>query len=461
MHPQLDLELVAEVAGAAWLPSGKEASCVPLTGVSIDSRTLRPGELFVALQGPRFDGHRFIHQALAQGAAAVLVSAPIEGTLPLPILKVDDTLAALSAVAAAWRKKVAPVVVGVTGSSGKTTVKEMIAALLRQKYRVHATSGNLNNHVGLPLTLLAMPGDCQALVVEMGMSAKGEIAHLARLAQPETGVVTNIQPAHMANFRNLEAIAEAKSELLEALPSKGLGIIPRDGAFSSLLRSRAPRVHTFGSSPPADRGDLGLGLLRHEEKGIRFEVLRQEGSFWVTLPQPGVHMAHNALAAILVAEHLGVGGAEMAEAFANFQTPPGRGRMQWARGGFQVVDDTYNANPGSVAAALSALGSQRQAGRRVAVLGDMLELGSESAALHAGMADAVRVSGVDLLLTAGKGMAALHEALKGDPAVKVFHQETPADWVGKILPLLEPGDLVLVKGSRGMRMETIIHDLLE
>ncbi|MBF0295885.1 MAG: UDP-N-acetylmuramoyl-tripeptide--D-alanyl-D-alanine ligase [Magnetococcales bacterium] len=446
----------------ALAPAGE--SDLELTGVSTDSRRIRPGELFAALSGDHFDGHDYIGAAVAQGCAAVLAQRPPATPVAVPVVLVPDVLHALGQAGTAWRRRIAPVTLAVTGSSGKTTVKEMIATCLaRQFARIHATSGNLNNHIGVPLTLLALPADCQAMVVEMGMSAPGEIAHLTRLAQPDLGVVTNIQPAHMAAFASMREVALAKGELFANLPADGTCLIPAHDANAATLREQAAgrQVVTYGPVPEA--------MVRWEPEpgteGICGTIRWSDGVGAVIRLGPfGPHMILNALAAASAARAAGVSPEAIAAGLSGFAPLSGRGivhRLLTSQGlELSVIDDTYNANPGSTRAALIALGARPAAGRRVAILGDMLELGEQAEELHRGLAEELRQSGVELLITAGPLMRALHDAVTGMPDLESHHQPDPASWVGNLLPLLRNRDAILVKGSRGMRMERLVKDLM-
>lgn len=454
---EFTLDFVRRYAG---LPADSVPDTV-LAGVSIDTRTLVRGALFAALTGDRFDGHDFMEKAVDRGCAAILARHPPSPPLPVPLLLVDDVLAALSRVALGWRQQVSPLVVAVTGSSGKTTVKEMIARCLRQYFqRVHATPGNFNNSIGLPLTLLAMPADCQALVVEMGMSGAGEIAHLTHLARPWIGVITNIQPAHMASFSSLEGVADAKGELFTGLPENGIAVFGHREPWAERLHNKAGgrTVVRFGVTPAGYRLPGTLGGDKGFCFGLRWP---DEEPVEVCFPCPGEHMLENALAAAAVARTAGVSAQQIAAGLSGFAPPAGRGRLQRCRGGWLVVDDSYNANPGSVRAALLALPEPASEGRRVAVLGDMLELGEQARKLHAELAPVVVESGVTLLFTAGPHMAALGRAVAKQTGVAVYHRDDPAHWLGNIAPLLVPGDRVLVKGSRGMKMERIVQDLAD
>ncbi|MBF0425864.1 MAG: UDP-N-acetylmuramoyl-tripeptide--D-alanyl-D-alanine ligase [Magnetococcales bacterium] len=455
-----DLEFASKALGVTPILPAAFSAPAPFATVTIDSRQVVPGSLFVAIPGPRFDGHDFIAEAAAKGCAAAIVSRPPEGPPPLPLLLVPDTQAALTRLAIAWRERVRPMVVAVTGSSGKTTVKEMIAACLAARGGVHATRGNLNNHLGLPLTLLAMPADCRVLVAEMGMSAAGEIRHLASIAPPDVAVVTSITAAHLEHLGSLENIARAKAELLEALAPSGLGIIPGDAPFGDLLRAACRGcVRTFGlaATDPARAIDP-----RFEAGGQRFFLrLDPEGvTMEMRVRHPGRFMVANAVAAAAAAHAAGADPATIAAAIAAFQPAAGRGGIRQSRHGFSVVDDTYNANPGSMAVALESLSHLAPPGRRVAVLGDMLELGPTTRIIHAELATAVRQAQIDRLFTAGPCMAALHQAVAGDADRSALHADDPAAWLGKIRSRIGAGDVVLVKGSRGMRMERIVQDLL-
>lgn len=437
-----------------------------LTGLATDSRRVAPGNLFAAIPGPNFDGHDFIHVAIEQGCAAILTQRPPLAPLPVPVLLVHNVLDALSQAGSRWRQHIDPILIAVTGSSGKTTVKEMIAACLAQQFQtIHATQGNLNNHIGLPLTLLALPDGCQAAVVEMGMSAPGEIAHLTRLAQPDIGVITNVQPAHMAAFASIQEVAMAKGELFANLPAHGLCLLPDYDPNREILQNSAdsrPTI-TFGTNPKAMVHWQPDPLANSGE--IRGFIHWPDGaSISVGLGQYGPHMILNALAAACAAREAGVTPAAIATGLTGFAPMAGRGLLQSIPSrqilGLTLVDDTYNANPGSMAAALTTLGSRPVTGRRVAILADMLELGEQAEKLHAQLANEIQTNRIDLLLTAGPLMHALHKAVATIPGVTSLHKNDPADWLENIFPLLLPNDAILIKGSRGMRMERIVKDLM-
>ncbi len=461
-----------------------KADPLPLRGVSIDSRTIRPGELFVAVRGDRFDGHTFIAKAIAAGCAAILAEQPPDTPCPVPVVLVPDVLHTLGEAASRWRQQVNPLVLAVTGSCGKTTVKEMLTRVLQRHFTVvHATRGNFNNHIGLPLTLLAMPENCQALVLEMGMSAAGEITYLAQLAQPEIGIITNVMPAHLESFADLDAIADAKGELLQALPRHGLAILPANRPYSERLRQKATSVSilTYAANAQADvfsqeqppsapetehndattphmANSTGQSFIIHwqgEQDGVKTH-----------LSYPGEHLRLNALAVAAAARHAGVPLPEIALGLQAFAPPAGRGEIRCANGGWQVIDDSYNANPGSVRAALRAMPAPLPPGRRIAILGDMLELGKEAGLLHRELYRDLLDNQISLLFSAGPLMHELHQEIAQQQAnglaqrIQAQHRHDPAEWLGQISPLLLPQDVVLVKGSRGMKMERIVENLV-
>ncbi|MBF0189248.1 MAG: UDP-N-acetylmuramoyl-tripeptide--D-alanyl-D-alanine ligase [Magnetococcales bacterium] len=466
----LTLDFVRQATTARCLPEEHPAfrGNSVLNGVSTDTRTLTSGALYIALAGDTFDGHTFLHQAAEAGAAAALVHRIPDTPPPLPLLLVEDTLVALGHLAAAWRDRIDPLTIGITGSAGKTTVKEMTRLCLMERFgeAVHATAGNFNNHIGLPLTILAMPESCTVLVLEMGMSGPGEIDDLAKIAKPSIGAITTIAAAHLAGFENLEGIARAKAELLENLPADGHAVIPGNSPFTDLFRSVSPcPTHTF-SGPTLCNGTLDEGEDLHGchamGSGHRTQFTlhrRDEEPFPITLNAMGSHTILNALTASEVARLAGARQEDIQRGLEAFTTPKGRGSLTTTDGGWTVVDDTYNANPAAVTMALEGLSYLCDAEQRVVVLGDMLELGPKGSALHRELATEIRRQGIARVFTTGPLMAELHEALQKEHDIQSWHAATPADLIGTITPELKPGDVVLVKGSRGMRLEHIVNDL--
>lgn len=426
-------------------------------GVAIDSRLVQARDLFVALPGERADGHEFVSEALSRGASALLVAAERAAGIdagPAAVFSVPDPLAGLQTLAAAWRNEVNPAVVGITGTNGKTETKELVAAVLGAGRRVHATPGNLNNHIGLPLTLLGMDGGAEVLVTEMGANHPGEIRLLAGIARPSTGVVTNIGPGHLAFFGDLDGVAAAKAELLEALPANGTAVIPADDERVGFLagRSAAPVV-TFGVAGDAD---VRVTAIETTGEGLRCLVDGAPLAF----SRFGRHHLINAAAAVAVGRVFGVAPDEAARLLAAASLPPGRGGVERIAG-ITVVDETYNANPVSLRAALDAFIEMPVEGRRWLVLGDMLELGEESASLHAESGVFCGRAGVDGIVTIGRETIELSRSAaaqrKAPPSISHFME--PVSLAAFLAGELEPGDAILVKGSRGSRMETVIEAL--
>ncbi len=433
------------------ITGGRLTAEVPVSGVSTDSRSVRPGELYVALSGERFDGHDFVSAAVAGGAALALVSRPADAAVPQ--LVVPDTLAALHALAAAHRARFDIPVVGLTGSNGKTTTKEMIAAVLAPLGPVHRTPGNLNNHIGVPLTLLGLSGEHRAAVVEMGMNHAGEIRVLAALARPGVAVITNAGRAHLEGLGGREAVADAKSEIAERLGHEDTLIYFGDDA---LLRDknarRSCRRRTFGFGPSVDCNATDIAGLGFN--GVEFTA---SGFGRVRIGLPGRHNVLNALAALAVADVLGVDHAAAVAGLLRVRPAPGRMQVKPA-GDITVIDDSYNANPDSMRAALDLL-RETEAGRRIAVLGEMLELGRASESLHREIGAAAAF--VDRLFAIGPSASLLAEAAvnAGLPPERIHVARDIAALESALVPVLTAGDVVLIKGSRGMALERLLPAL--
>jgi UDP-N-acetylmuramoyl-tripeptide--D-alanyl-D-alanine ligase len=446
---KLEIQQIARMTGGRIFPPAAQAT---VTGISTDSRTICPGDLFVPLRGPNFDGHDFLAEAMRRGAAACLSQDVIAG-FPVPVVGVTDTLIALGDLAAGWRRGFSGPVVAVTGSSGKTTTKDMLRAILAQNGPGIATEGNFNNLIGLPLTLCRLTAEDQWAVVEMGMSSRGEIARLAEIAGPTIGVITNIGPAHLEELLTIEGVARAKGELFAALPAGGTAIINADDERVARLPVANGVKRLFygfdGAATVRATGLAGAG------SGSIFTLRLPEGDFPVRLAVPGRHNVANALAAAAAAHAIGIGGEEIARGLAAFRPRGGRLEVVALDEDVLLLDDSYNANPLSVKAALAAL-AESGGGRKLAVLGDMLELGDQAPALHrevgavaAGVVDGLVALGnfaAEVAAGAGEaGLAAERIRVVGD------HQEALA----VLRSWLVPGSRVLVKGSRGMRMEKI------
>lgn len=432
------------------------------TGVSTDSRTLPAGTLFIALAGERFDGHAFSRDAVAAGAGGLLVSKAPEGTpVDAAVIVVADTLTALQQLARTVRERSGTIVIAITGSAGKTTTKEITAALLGLRYRVFRNRGNLNNHIGLPLSLLELADGPDLAVVELGMNHEGEIRALVDIARPDIRVWTNVGDAHIGYFGTREAVARAKAEVLDGAGPATLVIANADDPFvMTHVRRSGLRTLTFGESSGADIRAVDIG--DHGFDGVRAAVTTPKGALDLHVPLPGRMHLSNTLAAVAAAIHFEVPLDAIAARVATLAPVARRGSSVTTATGVRVIDDSYNASPAAVQASLRAFGATRVTGRRVAVLGEMLELGDHAFALHeecgataAGIVDLVVAVGgpaADGIVTGalGAGMSPSAVLRAGDSASAV----------GLLAPLLSAGDAVLVKGSRGTRVD-IVADRLQ
>jgi UDP-N-acetylmuramoyl-tripeptide--D-alanyl-D-alanine ligase len=440
-----------------------------VTGLSIDSRSLRPGEVFVALRAAR-DGHDFVADALRRGAAAAMVERRPDG-LPAdaPLLLVRDAMEGLVALARAGRARSRARVVAVTGSVGKTSTKEMLRVVLGGQGRVHAAEASLNNHWGVPLTLARLPAGCDFAVIEIGMNAPGEIAPLARMARPDAVMITTIAPAHLEALGSLEAIAREKGSICEGLARGGSAILPAGLAQTPILidaaRAVGARIVRFGPDPAAE---WRLGEIHAAATHSRALAEGPAGPIPFEVRAAGGHFAANALGVLAMAAALDLDVARAARDLALWQPPAGRGnrRRIGLNGGtdapgFDLIDDAFNANPASMAAALAVLASCQPGagGRRVAVLGDMLELGPDAPALHAGLADLSAMAAVDTVHCAGPLMAALWQALP--PARRGIRADSAAELARHAAALVAQGDVVLVKGSKGSRVSAVAEALAQ
>ncbi|MBK1636308.1 UDP-N-acetylmuramoyl-tripeptide--D-alanyl-D-alanine ligase [Rhodovulum adriaticum] len=461
-------------AAEAAAATGGRATCDwQASGVSIDTRSLAPGDLFVALKDRR-DGHEFVAAALAAGAAAALVSRVPEGVADdAPLLIVDDVLLALQALGRAGRDRTGARVVAVTGSVGKTSTKEMLRHVLAGQGRVHAAEASFNNHWGVPLTLARLPRDAAFAVVEIGMNHPGEIAPLTRLARPHVALITTIAPAHLAAFDDLAGIAREKASIFEGLAEGGAAIYPADLETSPILaaaaREYAAKSVTFGQEDGCDFRLLGIEI-HAASTVVQARAPGQDLLF--KIQSAGRHFAMNALSVLAAVESLGIDGAVAACDLAGWVPPAGRGaRLRIAldvvedQMMVEVIDDAFNANPASVAAALEVLAAARPQdgvgrvarGRRIAILGDMLELGPDEQGLHAGLADLPAMAQVDLVHCVGPRMRALYFALPLKKRGQWFDEAEPL--ADKVHHMVDAGDVVLVKGSKGSRVSAVVDAL--
>jgi len=431
----------------------------PIRGASVDSRLVVAGEVFVALPGERTDGHAFLTEAIARGAAALIVTRPAPDPTTLgdvTVIRVADPIAALGALAAGWRRRFAPLVVGVTGSIAKTSTKEAVAAVLSTRFRTLRNEGNQNNEIGLPLTLMQLGPEHQAAVLEMGMYVGGDIADLARMARPSIGVVTAVQPVHLSRIGSLDAIEAAKGELLEALPPDGTAILNADDPIvRGMGRRSTARSVSYGFADDADVHAEAVTSAGSE--GMRF-TLRAEGMRrLVTIPTLGRLSVHNALAAAAVGRAAGLSFDEIEAGLeAGWSAPH---RVQLVRlGAVTLIDDAYNASPRSMVAALELLAGLP--GRRGAVLGEMLELGDASAEGHRLVGEAAaRI--VDWLLVVGAGASGIAEGAQAagmDPS-SITRVRDADEAVESLPPRIRDGDVVLIKASRGIALERVVDGL--
>ncbi len=431
-----------------------------IEGYAIDSRAIEAGELFIAIEGQRLDGHDYVQAAVEKGACAVLVSRP-DALGEADGVVVDNTLLALQELGRYHRRQSGARVVAITGSVGKTTTKELTAAVLESRFDVFRTKGNLNNHIGLPLSLLELANGPEVAVLELGMNAAGEISRLVELAEPDVRVWTNVAEVHAEFFPSLDAIADAKAEILEgATAATEVVANADDERVMSRVGRSAANVTTFGFGPDAEvtAADIDERGLDGTSATIRTPV----GETQLQSSLPGRGNLANVLAAVAVGLRFDVSPQDAAARIAKVTAPPGRGRLLRPGRGIVVVDDTYNASPLAVRTALAAFASDRRSGRRVAVLGEMLELGSRALPLHRDTGREAADAGLGLLLTVGGEAAAVMAAAAVDAGMAqsdVIHCEESAGAAAALIERLEDGDVVLVKGSRGMRTEQVVARL--
>jgi UDP-N-acetylmuramoyl-tripeptide--D-alanyl-D-alanine ligase len=422
--------------------------------VSTDSRALEPGSLFVALRGEKFDGHDFLPQVAQSGAAgAVVEEAPADIPSDFALLLVDDTLAALQRMAASYRRTLPMKVINITGSNGKTSTKDFTAAVLSRRGRVAKTQGNLNNHIGLPLTILRASSREDFGVFEIGMNHPGEIAPLARIARPDAAIITNIGVAHIEFMGTVEAIAQEKGTLAEAVRSGGFVVLPVDDPFTDSISART-RAKVIRAG--IDHGDVYATDLRSTSTGSSFWVHSHGSVAQGSLVAPGRHMVRNAMLAVAVGLQYGVPLEECLEGLRSARLTKGRLERKMIRG-VCVFDDSYNANPDSMVAALETLG--QVSGRRIAVLGQMNELGVESDNGHRRVGEAAAREKIDCVITVGPIAAGIAQAAREHGVPLTLVPETTAEAAAILRSMARDGDTVLVKGSRSVKMETIVEEL--
>ena len=453
---------VGAVVGGTVLAGAAELARVRVLRVHTDSRSVKKGDLFVALPGERFDAHEFVPAAVAAGAAAVIVRAdyipPPAGAGAL-LFGVADPLRAYQELAAAHRGRFTLPLVAVTGSNGKTTTKEMVASVLAARWRTLKTESNLNNRIGVPQTLFRLNGRYEAAVIEMGVDDMGQTTRLCELARPTLGLITNIGPDHLEFFKTMDRSAESKAELLAELPADGAAILNADDRYFGLFKKRARgRVVSFGLTARADvRAEQ---IAPQGRDGTRFKLVLPGRSRRLSarIRVPGEHNVVNALAAAAVGIALDVPGTAIVAGLAKFRPAAMRSQIE-VRHGVRIIVDCYNANPASTRAAVRLLAESKAKGRRIAVLGDMLELGPTTAQLHAEVGAYVAEQGIDTLIASGPLARHLAQGARGAGMAAVQEAaDAPAAAV-ELLAVAKAGDVVLVKGSRGMRLERVVEAL--
>lgn len=428
-----------------------------ICSVSTDTRTVAGGGLYVALRGENFDGHDFVFAAAAAGATAVMLERGVEVELPdgVGVIRVADTLAGLQSLAARYRRHLGLTVIGVTGSNGKTSTKDMIASVLSQEFAVTATEGNLNNHIGLPLTILKADDRHEFGVWEMGMSNPGEIELLAEIAEPDIGVITNVGVAHIEFMKTRDAIALEKGMLAEAIGERGLVVMCAGDDYTESIADRtSARVSTVGFGEGDLRAeDIGVGA-----EGSSFTIVTDNERQAAKISVPGRHMVSNALLAAAVGSHLGMSLESVARGLGRLSLTGGR-LQRLELDGVSYIDDSYNSNPDSMGAALRTLSDIDCEGRRFVIIGGMAELGEFSVEEHRKIGRCAAGAGIDFILSVGDLAAPVREGVNGSAAVHAEHFGSRADCAGFLNRETRPGDLVLIKGSRSAGMEKVLEVL--
>lgn len=457
-------DMIAAMGGRpiGSLPAG-------VTGISIDSRSITPGEVFFAIKGDRVDGHDYATLAMANGASLLVVAEaklPAMGRIGTPMIVVDDVLAALGRLAVAARLRSRARIVGVTGSVGKTTTKEMLRTLLAPSGKVHAAVASFNNHWGVPLTLARMPADTDYGVFEIGMNHPGEIRPLVKMVRPHIAIITTIAAAHLGFFKSLEEIASAKAEIFEGIEPGGVALLNHDNKQFAFLERIAqelavPHVLTFGQHAKAD---FRLADFEGSAEGSTIWAVLNGETVEVHIGAPGRHIAENAMAALAVVSLLGADLDAARAALTALRPVKGRGerhRLSMSGGSLTLIDESYNANPASMRAAIALLAATppEAAGRRIAVLGDMLEMGAFSQKVHEELAGPLLTAGIEHVWLAGAEMAALRDALPD--SVHVEYRATTAELVDYAVRNVVPGDVLMVKSSLGIGFGKIVAALID
>lgn len=442
----MQLAFVQSATAAKFIGIERDLNQI-ITGFSTDSRSIKPGDLFIAVVGARVNGHHYIEEALAKGAVAILVNERVETTLPQLVVK--DTIIALGKLAYAHRMQFTIPIIALTGSSGKTTVKEMIASILSVSGPVLATAGNLNTDIGVPLTLLRLNETHKNAVIEMGARHKGDIAYLMQITSPHVSLITNAGVAHKEIFGGEEGIAKAKGEIFEQLNPEGIAIINHDDKNASYWKSilQKQQIVSFGMQQEADIHCLDVKLTPF---AVNFTLITDIGSIPIQLSVPGIHTIQNALAAAAVARAMNIDLLDIAQGLKQFISISGRLQFKMSQTGCHLIDDTYNANPASMIAALNVLA--QCPGQKIMVMGDMFELGTDASQLHYAMGQKAKELKIDKLLAVGELSKEAVSAF-GEGAT---HYTNKSSLIADLMPQATKTSTILIKGSRGMRMEDIV-----
>lgn len=436
---------------------------IKIDNISIDSRNIKQGDLFIAIKGENFDGHNFVIDAFNKGASVAIVSEDIDFNIEDTLIKVEDTTKALQDLAHYYRNKFDVTVVAVTGSTGKTTTKDMISAVLGMRYKTLKTAGNFNNEIGLPLTLFRLDSSYEAVVVEMGMRALGEISLLAKIAEPDIGVITNVGVAHIEILKSIDNIAKAKSELIATLKEDGVAILNGDDdKVRDMDRLTQAEVINYGLKEYNKVRATEIKSLQNDT--ISFELVIRDNCYkkTVTLPVPGRYNVYNALAAVAVGLSLDISLKEIIDGLSSFKLTKMRNQILTTKDGVKIINDTYNANPASMRGAIDTLVDIGE-GRRIAVLGDMLELGEIAITEHQNIGIILAKRGVDYLFTYGELAAYIGKGAKdgGMNTSSIYIYQDKEKLIKKLLDIITANDTILVKASRGMKLEEVSQALLE
>lgn len=446
---QITLDFILNATGGRLTRACFNCKC---NAVSSDTRTIRPGSLFIALRGERFDGNAYLKTAFERGASVALAERPYPGW---PVVLVDDAYKALRALAAAYRRRFSMPVIGVTGSVGKTSTKEMIFAVLSQAFRTHKNMGNLNNLIGMPMSVFGLEQSHEAAVFEMGMSAFGEIAALSQVAAPDIGVITNIGISHIEMLGSRENILKAKLEILEGMRPGGKLILNGDDDLLATVQTDQAEIITYGIENHACM--YVAEQVAGSSEGTTFLLHHPGGSMEIRLPVVGKHNVYNALAAFAIGRALGMEPETIAAGLLQYE-PTGYRQKIEKLGGITFIEDCYNASPDSMKAAFDVLNAVQPTGRKLAVLADMLELGDTAAEAHRAVGKAAAENGVDILFSLGENARYYQEGFRTGGGAKSTHFEEKTALTDALCNTLQKGDAVLFKGSRGMRLEEIIQN---